>query len=209
MAAKPKRRPALVARIVVTGISTAGTFGIVGALASAASTSNAASSADPAVTDPLAPDSATVPATTRAAPVVVLEIHHTVYVDQYGNPVDPSSFTGPTSLATVANGGAGSAATRVAAASTATPGSVGAGSVVTQAVNRRPGGTVAPSGTSLGPPSSPPATAPPSASPTAPATEPATAPPTAPPAPPSTAPRPTSPPAPKPTAPPCKGSKCH
>lgn len=91
-----RRRPATVARIAVTGISTIGTFAIVGALSSAASTSSSASTdtepPDPLTTEEFVEDTELVE-DTIPVPVVVFEVHTTVYVDEHGNPIDPSDLS--------------------------------------------------------------------------------------------------------------------
>jgi len=108
-AATPRRRPARAARIVVTGLSTVGTFAIVTALSAAASTQFGAAAdgeglddgyvdgdeyVDGSETADVADDE-----TDEAEPVgrrtVVVELHRTVYVDEYGRPVDP--FAPPSS----------------------------------------------------------------------------------------------------------------
>ena len=91
----PSRRPAALARAAATGISVVGAVAMVGVLNASAQNNSASDTADtqpPA--DPAVTDSAGA-IVTEPRPTVVIEVHRTVYVDEHGNPVDPSAVTAP------------------------------------------------------------------------------------------------------------------
>jgi len=81
---KRKRHPAVVGRVMATGISTAALLGVVAGLAHDAAGGQGETVPIP---EPSAP-STIVPVTPETV-VVVREIHRTVYVDEHGNPVGP------------------------------------------------------------------------------------------------------------------------
>lgn len=99
MSAQHPRRPAAYARVAATGVSLAGAVALVGVMNAGAApkASSPVSVIDPPVTDAAATTTAPAPPDS----VVIIEVHRTVYVDEHGNPVDPSAVSQvpPTSVA--------------------------------------------------------------------------------------------------------------
>lgn len=120
----------------------------------------------------------TVPVTTAVPVPPVLELHRTIYVDQFGNPVDPPTTPAPTIAPLPGREAAAKEATTVAAAPAepAAPAAPSSSKRASSTGNPAPAATEAPAATQPPAPTDPPA--------------------------------PTQAPAPAPTAPPCSGSKC-
>ena len=109
---KRKRHPAVVGRVMATGISTAALLGVVAGLAH-----DAAGGTGEALPIPEPPTPSTaVPVTPPPVPVtpetvvVVREIHRTVYVDEDGNPVGPPTASAAAAAPAPAGRNSGSAA---------------------------------------------------------------------------------------------------
>ena len=115
---KRKRHPAVVGRVMATGISTAALLGVVAGLAHDAA--GGPGEALP-IPEPLTPSTTVpvtpppVPAVTPETVVVVREIHRTVYVDENGN------LVGPPTAAAAAPAPAGRSSRSTAAPATPPP----------------------------------------------------------------------------------------
>ena len=95
-AVRRARRPAAIARVTATGISIAGSLGIVGSLARAdqadtSSVTSVGSDVGTTTPDDVRPAASVVSVATTTT--VVIEVHRTVYVDEFGNPVEPPPVT--------------------------------------------------------------------------------------------------------------------
>jgi len=87
-----RRHPATVAKVITTGVATSGFLGTIGLLAAHSQTPPSAAAA------PIASDPAT------STEIVTDTVHRTVYVDEFGKPVEP-----PNPAPEAATGSAGSA----------------------------------------------------------------------------------------------------